>query len=790
MRHQIIIKNLFHICTFILLISFFVCNSNQKADKMETTRTFTFENLEDANTPWKQYKWGGEGEFTTADSGHAGNRSAEISSRTGADYSWGILAPVLPFSKYRLSGWIKTDSLVATTGKGALFNLHGISGAETVPLSGTNDWTEVQTDFDTEMNDVIHINCLFGGWGFATGTAWFDDVKLELLETREMKPEAAINFEKTGEPISPYIYGQFIEHLGRCIYGGIWAEMLEDRKFYFAVGDSDSPWTIIGDTDAVRMLRENSYVGEITPEIRMPGDGTKIGIEHGNLGLESGKGYVGRIVLAGDASAVPVQVSLVWGKGKINKQTFFIDELKPQFTKYYFQFTAGKNTDEGRLQIVSQGNGKFQVGAVSLMPADNVNGFRADVVQLLKELNSPVYRWPGGNFVSGYDWKDGIGDPDRRPPRKNPAWMGIEHNDVGIHEFIALCREIDTEPYITVNTGLGSPELAAEQVEYCNGSLNTPMGKWRAENGSEAPFNVTWWAVGNEMYGHWQLGNMPVEEYVKKHNETVKVMRAVDSNIVVVAVGAVGKWDEMMLSNCADHMDHISEHFYNQERPGLLAHIGQPKHDIRRIANAYREYRKNISALAGKDIKIIMDEWNYWYGPHVFGELGTRYFLKDGLGIAAGLHEYFRSSDIIYMANYAQTVNVIGCIKTTKTKAAFETTGLVLKMYRAHFGVIPVEVSGAPEPLDVAAAWTSDKKYVTIGVVNPTEDEIELPVILSGASLSSAGTVWQIAGSDPDAFNDPGKKQKIRIEEKSIHGFLDHLTIPALSASVFKFEVE
>ena len=123
-----------------------------------------------------------------------------------------------------------------------------------------------------------------------------------------------------------------------------------------------------------------------------------------------------------------------------------------------------------------------------------------------------------------------------------------------------------------------------------------------------------------------------------------------------------------------------------------------------------------------------MDEWNYWYGPHVFGELGVRYFLKDALGIAAGIHEYTRNTDIIYMANYAQTVNVIGCIKTTKTDAAFATTGQVLKLYRNEYGTIPVKVTGDSMPLDIAAAWTDDREILTVGIVNPVNEEFELPV--------------------------------------------------------------
>ena len=166
-------------------------------------------------------------------------------------------------------------------------------------------------------------------------------------------------------------------------------------------------------------------------------------------------------------------------------------------------------------------------------------------------------------------------------------------------------------------------------------------------------------------------------------------------------------------------MDLISEHFYCRDKPDLVAHVQQIPRDVRQKAEAHRDYRRRFESLKGKDIDIALDEWNYWYGPHVFGELGTRYFLKDALGIAAGLHEYARQSDIMFMANYAQTVNVIGCIKTTRTAAVIDSTGLALQLYRQHYGTVPVGVKAA-EPLDVVAALTEDGKTLTIAIVNPT----------------------------------------------------------------------
>ncbi len=571
-----------------------------------------------------------------------------------------------------------------------------------------------------------------------------------------------VDTDKKGEPISEYIYGQFIEHLGRCIYGGIWAEMLEDRKFYYAVGAKDSPWKALGDAGRVVMEKTDPFVGSHTPRIAAPG-----GLTQGELALRKGHKYVGRIWLAGEAGAAPVKVSLVWGDGAADRQTVTIDTLTDKYAKTALSFVADGDTDHGRLEITAAGQGKVLVGTASLMPADNVSGLRADTLALLKDLNAPVYRWPGGNFVSGYDWKDGLGDPDRRAPRKNPAWKGFEPNDFGLDEFIAFCRQVGAEPYITVNTGLGDVAGAADEVQYANGAADTPMGRLRAKNGHAEPYGVKWWAVGNEMYGKWQLGYMPLEKYVVKHNQVAEAMRRVDPKVKLIAVGDVGPWTEGMLKECHNQMDYISEHFYCRDKKDLAAHVSQVPEAIRKKAAAHRRYREQLDCLKGKDIRIAMDEWNYWYGPQVFGELGTRYFMKDALGIAAGLHEYARQSDLIFMANYAQTVNVIGCIKTTKTAAAFETTGLVLKLYRQHFGALPVAATAAA-PLDVAAAWTADRKALTVAIVNPTLERRDVALEVTGARVSGTGRRWQIANDDPLAYNDPGRAPKVVIQEEKV----------------------
>ncbi|MCX5655936.1 MAG: alpha-N-arabinofuranosidase [Planctomycetota bacterium] len=614
-------------------------------------------------------------------------------------------------------------------------------------------------------------------------------------------PKITIDAAKTGEPLSKYVYGQFIEHLGRCIYGGIWAEMLEDRKFWFPITPnyapygkapkdvpfpvvSASPWQIIGPEDGVKMVKEDPFVGRHTPQVA-PGNG----IRQNDLALIKGKRYIGYTWLKAPEGDTRIAVVARYGEAPEQQS---ISERRCRDNRYQkidFVVAPGATTDHGSIEIRNFGAKPCLVGTVSLMPADNVDGMRPDTLELLKQLNSPVYRWPGGNFVSGYNWRDGIGDRDRRPPRKNPAWTGVEHNDFGIHEFARFCELLGTEAYVAVNSGLGDTQSAADEVQYANGAADTPQGKLRAANGHPEPFKVKWWSIGNEMYGGWQLGHMPLDKYQQKHNDFAKAMRAADPSIKLIAVGDAGPWSEGMMKNCADYMDLISEHFYCQERPGLPAHVAQIPDAIRRKADAHRKYRRDLESLKGKDIRIAMDEWNYWYGPHPFGEIGTRYYLKDALGIAAGIHEYARQSDIVFMANYAQTVNVIGCIKTSKTAAALETTGLALKMYRDRFGTIPVATESTPL-INAQAAWSADKKTLTVGIVNPSMQALEIPLDLKGAKLTGAAMRYQIAGPDPMACNDPAAPSKVIIEEAAVKGISDKLSVAPCSATIFALSVE
>jgi alpha-N-arabinofuranosidase len=617
-----------------------------------------------------------------------------------------------------------------------------------------------------------------------------------------------VKVSQTKEPISPYIYGQFIEHLGRCIYGGIWAEMLEDRKFFYPVTDkyepwgtqtdeywkagefsilTGSPWKRVGSEGKIRMTRKNPFTGQHTPEILLsPSRST--GISQEGLYMKKGMTYTGHIVLSSTGTAAKVRLAVSAGDNP-DIEIIEIENIPFAYKRYDFSFTAPEESDEATIIITATGTGTLRIGTLSLMPGDNINGFNREVLSYLKELNSPVYRWPGGNFVSGYNWRDGIGDRDKRPPRKNPAWTGVEHNDVGIHEFMELCSLLNTEPYIAVNTGLGTVEEVAQQVEYINGDNSTALGKLRSENGHSEPYGVKFWAVGNEMYGEWQLGYMPLNDYVKKHINVVDAMRKADPSIKLVGVGSVGEWSRTMLTEGADHMDLVSEHIYCQQLDDVKAHVAQIPDNIRRVAGEHRKYRAEIAGLEEKDIRITMDEWNYWYGDYIYGELGCRYFWRDGLGIAAGFHEYFRNSDLFYMANYAQTVNVIGAIKTTKKDVQFETTGIILKLYREHFGQVPLETDAYNGSLDISVAADTINNLLTVAVINTDTISNDFNLKLINGRLKGIDSCYEVANPDPMSFNEPGSERAVDINKVEWRS-KDYIKVNPMSVTIYKFNLK
>jgi alpha-N-arabinofuranosidase len=664
-----------------------------------------------------------------------------------------------------------------------------------------------------------------------------------------------VDATKTGAPISPYMYGFFTELHETNNEGGFWAEMLGDRKFFNPVnsGKDREPtpgrrprprgprFRPVGPDEFVTMDRQKVFVGEHSPMVKLEA-ATPHGIQQGGLGLRKGRQYSGRVILAGDPGA-QVKVSLVWGPDPADRQTIPIKRLRTDYAKFPLMFTAGADTDDARFEIVGTGKGTFHIGAVSLMPADNVYGYRADMLEEMKKVGPTMFRWPGGNMVSSWDWRDSIGDPDKRSPRLNPAWDEVQQNDLGIDEYMVLNKLLNMEPYICVNAGFGDAHSAAEEVEYTNGSVNTPMGKWRAANGHPEPYNVTWWNIGNEMWNTSQMGFMAANQYWIKHNMFAQAMRAVDPHIKFVTSGAspvetsqshasiviTGKhvaafggsadFTGALLANSSDYIDAAAEHIYPSmvdmafdaekqdyvkvDEP-LVARARKLSNAVRAVIEAWGEYQRRFPNLDMNRYPIALDEWvSEWTGER--GQRAPGYSMFAPLACAEAMQEMFRHSNMFIISAYTAAPQLLA---TNKTDATVHPIGLMFELYRRHFGTIPVEVTGnSPQhdvkgtvwvdkantssgsdtyPLDAAAALTPDKKALTVAIVNPTESEQQIDVAIKGAAVQDKGQVWRIAGANLTDDNEPGKPLMVNIVETPFTGAPGPLTVPKLSISIYE----
>lgn len=670
-----------------------------------------------------------------------------------------------------------------------------------------------------------------------------------------------VDATKTGAPISKYIYGQFLEHGGDIVNTGVWAEMLVDRKFYYPVSTSapvpppvmgnaaGNPrfrrtptrwWSPIGGSDVVQMDTKAAYAGDHSPSVTLDASEAH-GITQSGLAVRKDKSYVGRIVLSGAAADV-VTVSLIWGSQPADRQSVTMRHLTTSYRTFPLRFSGVQaDTDDARLEVTAKGHGALHIGAVSLMPSDNIDGFRPEVIAALKQLRFGVLRFPGGNFVSAYEWRYGVGDRDKRPPIFDPVWHAVQPNDVGTDEFLTLCRLLGVDPYITVNAGFGDAWSARELVEYTNGAATTPMGKWRAANGHPAPYHVELWGVGNEPWGDYQMGAMSLPQFELKHNLFAKAMRQVDPSIKLIAAGAMpdvmegadqsrringqyipdylsaADWSGQMLLHCLDNIDMLSEHYYASgtehtniklekkvpiEPPlSLLEWERAPAVQVRAKYEHYEAYMRLIPGLRDKPVPVAIDEWAY---P---GSAPGSYKVVPAYAWA--FHEMFRHSDVFQLGAFTFATAMMS---ENRTDAVLNPTGLLFKMYRDHFGTIPVAVTGdSPQPkptfpaggdqpavnpgsptypLDVVAAFSEDRKTLTIAVLNPSDAPATMDLQVNGVQLAGHGMLWRMAPESVNASIQVDQKPGVSVESQPTEAVPTSITVPHFSVSIYSYPVQ
>jgi alpha-L-arabinofuranosidase len=446
-------------------------------------------------------------------------------------------------------------------------------------------------------------------------------------------------------------------------------------------------------------------------------------------------------------------------------------------------------------------------------PHADERGLRKDVLGALKEINFRTIRYPGGNFLSGYRWQDGIGPKADRPRRRELAWRAIETNQFGTDEFMQFCRELGTKPMMAVNLGTGSIQDAADLVEYCNANPGTQFSDLRAKYGSNTPYGVRHWCLGNEMDGPWQIGHLEARAYGLKAKEAAKLMRLVDPNLELILCGSSNtamptypEWDRVALETAWEETNYLSLHYYAENKtndtPSFLAMTAQFESQLDTLAATLRYVKAKLRSK--HDVYLSWDEWNVWYKdtigdgnwaspPHLIEEV---YNLEDALVVAQWLSVFLRKCDVLKIACIAQIVNVIAPILTTTDGMLRQSIFYPLALFSQHASGASLDALvkvpgydtkrfGEMPLLDVSASFDEEHARGAAFLVNRSlEEALKVEVRWQGHAPKQVTGAWQLSGDDPKAansFEQPDVVISRALSGVSLKDSRISLTLPPLS---------
>jgi alpha-N-arabinofuranosidase len=443
-------------------------------------------------------------------------------------------------------------------------------------------------------------------------------------------------------------------------------------------------------------------------------------------------------------------------------------------------------------------------------PSADADGFRTDVMDLVRELGVTTIRYPGGNFVSGYRWEDGVGPRDQRPKRLDLAWHSLETNQVGLHEFAGWSSRVGAELMLALNLGTRGVLEALDLLEYTNLAAGSALAELRGVNGSPDPFNVRMWCLGNELDGPWQLGHRSAEDYGKIASRVAKAMRQMDPDLELVVCGSssrsmptFGTWERVVLEHTYEDVDFISCHAYYQERAGDLGSFLASAVDMDAFIESVIATADSVKAAGRSErmINISFDEWNVWYSdrynnggkitgldnwPYAPRLLEDQYSVTDAVVVGSLLISLLKHADRVKAACLAQLVNVIAPIMTEPGGPAWRQTiffpfaitaglaqGTVLRLVVESPSYDTAAYGSAPL-VDAVATIDDDSGSVSVFLVNRSQDPATIVSIdigsLGAARLAECST---LADDDPNATNTleqpnrvaPSPNQSARIDD-------------------------
>ena len=569
-----------------------------------------------------------------------------------------------------------------------------------------------------------------------------------------------VEVKESKKRVPQMIFGHFVEFMRDCIDEGMWAQILKNRGFdkrkdipegvvdgnphiaegWFRTGYKNAFEITL---DAKKSLARDGYAQKINCYNDYDGF---VGIAQGNLHFHQEQ-YKGYIWMTAQESAKMEIIVRDEKKEELYKQ---VVRVEGSWKKYEFEFCSTKEVPHGVFEIRMIGEGIVWLDAASIMQEDNIDGIWKEVHHYIKELNIPIIRYPGGCFADVYSFEDGIGDIDKRPYRRNRHWGGYVDNSFGTDEFLKFCENLKCEPMICVNFGSGTPEEAANWVEYCNGSIDTKYGKLRALNGREEPYNIKYWDVGNEIFGEWEVGHSTAEVYAWKYLEFYEAMKAKDEEIIIMTCGGDGddrsqEWNQKISEIIKDKMSALSLHMYAQKEMGKNEHNNEDVYyatvgSVKKYEEILCESFKTVNENVDREILVAVTEYN-------LGTIIDSYreqTLEAAILNAGFLNMFIRNSEKLLMCNYSDLVNGWpgGCIVSKHGKAFGTASYYVLQMYSQ---------SNIKEVLDITLDAPTYSTKRQIGNIEPI---LDIPIIdvVAGKNAENQEVFFVVNRSQKESF--------------------------------------
>jgi alpha-N-arabinofuranosidase len=722
---------------------------------------------------------------------HEGKPSVRIAAADHSDTALSQDVQLEPGRCYRFRGWVRTrnldphDAPVCGT-----FQIQRSGGKGTLASGpnhqGNTDWTRVTLDFEAPPSGAVRLAVFFVGFGKGTGTAWFADLKLEELDEAR-SPLRVTRTALTPGTINPFQYGQFIEYLCDLV-PSMWAEKLYDGSFeglspykknYLKETDfREKPWYPCGATNRATFTRDphEPVSGQVCQKIAVPdGAPCTVGIAQDGLAIARDQPCVFRCYLRQEGLKEPVRVR-VHHEGT----EYAACEFRPTgaWQKFSARLAFSGNDTQASLSITFRGPGTLWLDNASLMPEKTVGGWRPDVVEAVRALKPGIIRFGGSALddsnLGEFDWRDTIGDPDRRQPFR--AWGGLQPTGPGLEEIVQFCRHVDAEPLLCVRVSGKGPQDAADLVRYFNGSADTPMGQLRAQNGHPAPYGITYWQVGNELSG---------EAYEARLQAFCTAMKAADPRIQLLSsYPSAG-----VLRRAGLWLDYLCPHHYG------CADLADKENDLVNIRELIRRYAPE------KPLRVAVTEWNT-----TAGDWGPRRAMLWTLANALACSRYHnllhRHADLVTIANRSNLTNSFcsGIIQTDRHRLYKTPTYHAQRLYATLAGTRALKVeSPLPASLapDISATLSAQGDRLTLFAVNATTRDVTRPLDLSAfGEGGQEATVWTLTDTrhagEPDvanSFAEPDRVVPVETKFRAASARFDY-RFPALSLTVIQWRVQ